>query len=76
MVAGRIRRGGRRKTLRAIEYRACANWSFAASFIGLYAHTKPVRKAKMGTPMRPWKGMRKMGSCSRRAPGASPESLG
>lgn len=72
-VAGRMRRGARRNALFAMDERAAAGWPARARRKGFNAHTKPVRKAKMATPMRPCQGMRRMGHCSTRgvAPGRS-----
>lgn len=62
-MAGSISRGGRRKALRATDLREAGAFPcWYANLRGLYAHTKPVKNAKIGTPMRPWNGIRRYGS--------------
>lgn len=61
-VAGRIRRGGRRKADLATVSKAAIGFPVLACRNGFKAHTYPVRKAKMVTPMRPCHGTRMNGS--------------
>lgn len=64
IVAGIISRGGRRKADLPSVSRAAGMFPDFAWRRGLMAHTYPVRKANMVTPIRPWKGKRIKGSWS------------